>query len=46
MDNKNLIVLCATLIALASLLALGASAETVVTATVSGLFGIAVGKGM
>jgi len=46
MDNKNLIVLCATLIAVASLWVLGASAETVVTATISGLFGVAVGKGM
>ena len=46
MDEKRLIVLCATLIAVASLWVLNVDAETIVTATIAGLFGVAVGKGM
>ena len=44
MDDKNLVILCVTLIALASMFAMPEQAEKVVIATVSLLGGVAVGK--
>ena len=44
MDDKLAVILAVGVITLCSMFVMGAEAETIVTAAVSGLFGIAVGK--
>lgn len=43
LDDKKLVILCATVIALFSIFGI-TDPETIVTAIVSGMFGVAVGK--
>ena len=46
-DDKNLVILCATLIVIAAMWALqGADAATIANSGLTGLFGVAVGKSM
>ncbi len=44
-DDKNLVVICATIIAVVAMFTF-ADPETIVTSVTSGLFGVAVGKSL
>lgn len=44
MDDKLAVIIAVSIITLSAMWVLGAEAQTIVTASVSGLFGIAVGK--
>jgi len=43
-DDKDLVIICATLIAIISIFGIAEDPSTIVTSVVSGLFGVAVGK--
>ena len=45
-NDKGLVIVCATLLGMTSLVLLGAEGLTVVGNVISGLFGVAVGKSL
>lgn len=45
-NDKGLVIVCATLLAMTSLILLGAEGLTIVGNVISGLFGVAIGKSL